>query len=186
VREGFFRANDAVHRDLAMQLADLLEQRGAYAQARIVLGEAIDNTPADARLLMRLGQLHERAGRHNEAERPIGVCCNLNRLSMPARLALAPILEAQNRLPAAIDLLEKFSGVEVDPMLVQLYLKDGRLDDAFATLERISPPNHVAVRPPARKRACGTRQRAGSEERPAAGDDPQRGVCARAFRCKRG
>ena len=62
-----------------------------------------------------------------------------------ARLALAPILEAQNRLPAAIDLLEKSSGLEVDPVLVQLYLKDGRLDEAFATLEKISPPNHISV-----------------------------------------
>jgi tetratricopeptide (TPR) repeat protein len=145
VREGFFRANDAVHRDLAMQLADRLQQRGAYAQARIVLGEAIDNTPADARLLMRLGQLHERAGRHNEAEAAYRRLLQFEPINMPARLALAPILEAQNRLPEAIDLLEKFSGLEVDPLLVQLYLKDGRLDDALATLERISPPNHVAV-----------------------------------------
>ena len=144
VHEGLFRATDAVHRDLAMQLADLLERRGAYPQARIVLGEAIDNTPADARLLQRLSLLHERAGRLTDAEAACRRLLQMEPGNTPMRLSLAGILEAQEHIPAAIEVLEKSSGADVDPKLVSLYLKAGRLDDAISALERIPAPNQIS------------------------------------------
>ena len=141
VREGLFRATDAMHRDLAMQLADLLDRRGAYHEARSILSEAIDNTPADTRLLQRLAILHERAGRLTEAEAACRRLIAVEPRNTSACISLAGILDAQNRAPAAIDVLEKFSGADVDPKLVQLYFKAGRLEDAMAALERIPPPN---------------------------------------------
>ncbi|MEO7319640.1 MAG: tetratricopeptide repeat protein, partial [Chthoniobacteraceae bacterium] len=144
VREGFFRMNDAEHRDYAMQLADLLERRGAYPQARIVLAEAIDNTPADKRLLQRLSILHERAGRLAEAEAASRRLMAMEPRNAPASIALAGILSAQDRVPAAIEVLEKVGGPDVDSKLVQLYFKAGRLEDATIALDRIAPPNHHA------------------------------------------
>lgn len=142
VREGIFRQNDAVHRDLAMQLADLLERRGAYPQARIILAEAIDNTPADLRLLHRLSILHERAGRLNDAEAASRRLLQMEPANTPARISLAGILQAQNRVPEAIEVLEKATGADVDPKLAQLYFKAGRLEDATMAIERIAAPNH--------------------------------------------
>jgi tetratricopeptide (TPR) repeat protein len=145
VREGFYRANEAVHRDYAMQLADLLERRGAYPQAKIILAEAIENAPLDAPLLQRLGQLHERAGRLPEAESAYQRLIGMEPGNVPARVALAGVLEAQERVPAAIDALGKSPGLDVDTKLVLLYERAGRLDDAIGTLERIAPPNHLSV-----------------------------------------
>lgn len=145
VREGLFRGNDAVHRDLAMQLADLLEWRGAYPQARIVLGEAIDNAPLDARLLQRLALLHERAGRFADAEIAFRRLLQMEPGNAPARMSLAGVIEAQERIPAALEVLEKSTGPDIAPKLVQLYFKAGRPDDAIATVERIPPPNHNSV-----------------------------------------
>ena len=145
LRDGLFRANDPVYRDLAMQLAELQERRGAYPQARAALAEAIDNSPADARLLQRLALLHERAGRLPEAEAASRRLLQMEPGNMPARLSLANILDAENRLPAAIEILEKSRGTDVDPKLVQLYFKAGRVDDAIVAVERIAPPNQNDV-----------------------------------------
>ncbi len=145
VRDGIFRSTEATHRDYAMQLAELLERRGAYPQARAALAEAIDNTPADARLLQRLALLHERSGRLAEAEAACRRLMQMEPANTPARLALASILDSENRAPAAIEILEKSRGADVDPRLVQLYFKAGRVEDAIAAMERIAPPNQNDV-----------------------------------------
>jgi tetratricopeptide (TPR) repeat protein len=65
--------------------------------------------------------------------------------NIAVRLGLATLLEKAGRLPEAITLLEKGSGVESDARLAPLYLKGGQNEDAFAALERIPPPAHLGA-----------------------------------------
>ena len=66
--DGAQRLSDAARREFVVQLADLLDRKGENEQARMVLGETLDNAPNDLRLLLRLAQLNERAGRATDAE----------------------------------------------------------------------------------------------------------------------
>ncbi len=145
VRDGFFAMNDAANRDLTLQLVDALESRGNAAQARAVLDQCIERSTRDSRLLLRLAQLHEHAGRLDLAESVYRKVLGFEAANAGARVALAAVLEAQGRVPAAIDLLEKSSAAETDPRLAQLYLQAGRMEDAFAAMERLPASNHVAA-----------------------------------------
>lgn len=137
------RANDAVQRDLMMQLADLLERKGDLDRARVVLGEAVENSPADTRLLLRLAQMHERAKQPQLAEAVYRRLLTIEPSNAPARVALSLLLESQGNLDAAIALLVKGGGSEIEGRLAQLQLKSGQTEDALTTLDRITPPQHV-------------------------------------------
>jgi tetratricopeptide (TPR) repeat protein len=141
--DGAARANDAIHRDLMMQLAELLERKGDLERARTVLSDAVENSPADTRLLLRLAQLHERARHPDLAEAVYRRLLTVEPGNAPARVALSSLLEAQGRAESAIALLLKGGGPEVDARLAQLQLKAGQVEDALTTLERITPPQHV-------------------------------------------
>ncbi len=141
--EGVSRANDAMHREYMLQLADLLERKGDFDRARTVLGETVESAPADTRLLLRLAQLHERAKHPDLAEAVYRRLLTVEPGNAAARVALATLLEAQGRPEAAIALLLKGGAAEIDARLAQLQLKAGQVEDALTTIERIAPPQHV-------------------------------------------
>lgn len=144
VRGGFYRMNDVANRDIIMQLADALEARGDFPQAQAVLEQRSENAQRDTRVLIRLAQLHEHANRPEAAEAAYRKALTLEPGNANARVALAAVLEGRDQIAAAIELLEHSTGAEADAKLAQLYLKAGRLEDAFAALERLPAASVVA------------------------------------------
>ena len=142
-REGAARANDAIHRNHLVQLADALEARGDLSGARTILGEAVEKAPTEPQLLLRLALLHERAKNPQLAEAVYRRVLTIASANAPSRVALANLLEAQGKGEAAVALLKKGTGPEVDARLAQLQLKAGQVEDALSSLERIVPPQHI-------------------------------------------
>ena len=143
IEDGIFRANDAAQRDLAFQLIELIEQRKDFAKGAALLGSLVQHAPQDMRVAFRLAQFHERAGQPALAERVYRRVLAIEPGNSSARLALATMLEAAGKLPAAIELLERGTGADLDSRLAQLYVHAGRLDEAVAALERVPVPGHV-------------------------------------------
>ena len=137
------RANDAAQRDLMMQLADLLERKGDLDRARVVLSGAVENSPADTRILLRLAQMHERAKHPDLAEAVYRRMLTVEPTNISARVALSILLESQGHAESGIALLVKGGGADIDARLAQLQLKAGQVEDALTTLERITPPQHI-------------------------------------------
>jgi tetratricopeptide (TPR) repeat protein len=137
VAEGYFLQNDAAHRDLVLQLVDVLARRGDLTGARALLLQTLDGNRNDARAMLKLGELHHRAGDPAAAEAAYHKLLAVEPANIPARLALASLLEESGRATAALDVLERAGGTEIDGRLALLSLKLGRLDDALATLDRI-------------------------------------------------
>jgi tetratricopeptide (TPR) repeat protein len=63
--------------------------------------------------------------------------------NIAARLALATLLENEKRPEAALPLLAKAAGPEVDARLAILQVKSGQIEEGLATLDRVSSPQHV-------------------------------------------
>ncbi len=145
VEGGFFLLNDAANRDLTLQLADALEPRGESEKARAALERCLKAVPRDSRLQLRLALLHENAGQLDRAESVYRKVLGFEPANIAACLALASLLERQNRAPEAIELLEKSPGTEADAMLAQLYAATGRIDDAFAAIERQPASSQLAA-----------------------------------------
>ena len=144
VTEGLYRGNDAAVRDLTLQLIDQLQRRGEYERGRDALDRALSSMPNDARLMLRLAQVHEHAGRLDLAEAIYRRLLGLEPGNAASRLALAAVLERQNRVLIAIEVLEKGAGPEAEAKLAQLQIKADRVDEALTGLERL-PPNQPAA-----------------------------------------
>jgi predicted Zn-dependent protease len=145
IESGIYRANDAAHRDLAMQLADVLEARGAAVEARDVLVAVSAQGGNDSKLFVRLAKLQEATGQQIAAERSYRKIIGFEPGNASARIALASLAEAQGDLPAAIALLEQTINADVELKLAELYIRAGRRDDALTVVERAVPGNHVGV-----------------------------------------
>ena len=145
IEDGIFRANDAAQRDLVFQLIELLERRKDFEKGATLLGGLVQNAPHDMRLALRLAQFHEHAGKPILAERAYRKVLAVEPGNTSARLALAAMLEAAEKLPAAIELLERGTGADLDARLAQLYVKAARFDEAVAAIERIPIPGHVTA-----------------------------------------
>ncbi len=145
VRDQLFAANETVQRDLTMQLADLLEQRGDRDGAAAVLAGADRIAPNDSRLLTALAQLHERAGRPLDAEAAWRRVLALEPAQIAARIALSALLEKAGKVPDAISAFAAAGGEQIDARLAELLLGNGRTDEALDALERIPVPAHVAT-----------------------------------------
>jgi lipopolysaccharide biosynthesis regulator YciM len=143
LRNGGGRMNEGARREFMLQLADLLEHNGDLSGACATLGNAAADTPNDTRLLLRLGQLHARAGRIPEAISALQRVLVFEPGNSAARIALSSIYEAQGRLNDALALFQTSSGPETDAQLAQLQLKNGQPDAALSTIERIAPPQHI-------------------------------------------
>jgi tetratricopeptide (TPR) repeat protein len=154
VRDGLFRSTEAAHRDLTLQLVDLLEKRGALADAIQTLADNIDrpaNAPGerrsftDGRLLLRLAQLYERGGQSDRADAAYRRLLGFEPGNTVAPVALANLLEARGNIPEALTILEKSSGPDIETKLADLYLKMGRRQEALSTLEQLPSGSHIAA-----------------------------------------
>jgi tetratricopeptide (TPR) repeat protein len=145
VDEGIYRANEAAHRDLALQLTDVLETRGALVEARDLLAAVSAATGNDSKLLLRLGKLQESTQQLLAAARTYRRVLSIEPANAAASMALASLAEAQRDFAGAIAQLEKPGTGDVDLKLAELYVKAGRRDDALSVVDRAVPGNHIAV-----------------------------------------
>ena len=143
VEGGASRAHDGVRRDLALQLAEIYERRQEWGKALEVLKNLLEAAPHESRLISRLAQLHESAGQTAEGEAAYRRLLGMDPGNLPARLALAAMLEKRGEIASAIECLEHATGADVAARLAPLYVKGGRIDDAFAVLDRVPMPAHV-------------------------------------------
>jgi predicted Zn-dependent protease len=137
VNEGYFRQNDAAHRDLVVQLADAFERRKEYARAAALITDLVKTAPHESRLSLKLARLYELGGQTVAAENTYRKLLSLEPSSVAARMSFASFLETMNRTSEAIDVLERAAGGEIDARLAELRFKAGRLDEGLASLEKV-------------------------------------------------
>ncbi|MEO6740149.1 MAG: hypothetical protein ABIP20_07850, partial [Chthoniobacteraceae bacterium] len=137
IEERINPGNDSTPREFALELADLLEARGATREALAMMDGAVGRNPEELRLLMRRAQLLEKCGRTEEAD-PVwkAMIGNIGG-SAPARLALASTLEQRGKFAEAIEVRNR-TGASGDTALPELFCKNGQTDDALLALDRLS------------------------------------------------
>lgn len=141
--DGGGRLADGARREFLLQFADLLEHKGDLDGARTALGSAVDSTPGDTRLLLRLAELHDRAGHADQAIATYQRLLVMEPANLAARLALSTIYENQNRLTDALALFQSGTGPDFDARLAILQCKNNQPEAALTTLDRILPPQHI-------------------------------------------
>jgi tetratricopeptide (TPR) repeat protein len=127
--------NDTTPREFALELADLLEQRGAVAEAVEVLARELKREP-EFRVLSKYGQMLERAGRVEEAEQIWQRLIAMDGGNAYSRNALAVRLETRGRFEEALAVRTRV-GSAGDPQATVLLDKLGRSDEAVASLEKL-------------------------------------------------
>jgi tetratricopeptide (TPR) repeat protein len=116
-------------------LADLLEQRGAVNEAVEVLARELKREP-EFRVLSKYGQMLERAGRVEEAEKTWQRLIAMDGGNAYARNALAVMLETRGRFEEALTVRTKV-GAAGDPQATILLDKLGRSEEAVFSLEKL-------------------------------------------------
>jgi tetratricopeptide (TPR) repeat protein len=144
LRDGGNRLPDGARREFLLQYADVLERKSEMEEAREVLASAVESTPGDTRLLLRLGQLDERSGHEEEAIATYRRLLFMEPGNLAARLALSTIYEDQNHLTEALALFQTGEGPDFAARLAVLQCKNNEPEAALSTLDRILPPQHVA------------------------------------------
>jgi Tfp pilus assembly protein PilF len=139
VTEGSFRQNDAAHRDLVVQLADVYERRKDYARAAALLGELVKTAPHETRFALKLARLYELGDQPIAAENSYRKLLSVEPGGVATRMSFAAFLDTTNRTTEAIDVLERASGGEIDARLAELNFKAGRIDEGLAALEKVQP-----------------------------------------------
>jgi predicted Zn-dependent protease len=141
--DGGSRLTDSARREFLLQYADTLERKSDLAGAQAALARAIEATPGDTRLLLRLGQLQERAGHPDQAIATDQRLLVMEPGNLAARLALSTIYEKQNRLSEAAALFQNGTSPDFDARLAVLQCENNQPDAALLTLDRILPPQHI-------------------------------------------
>ncbi|HEY3898750.1 MAG TPA: tetratricopeptide repeat protein [Chthoniobacter sp.] len=141
--DGGSRLPDGARREFLLQYADVLERQSDLDGARAALAGAVENTPGDTRLLLRLGQLQEHAGHPDQAILAYQRLLVMEPGNLAARLALSTIYENQNRLTDALALFQAGEGPDFDARLAVLQCKNNQPEVALSTLDRILPPQHI-------------------------------------------
>jgi tetratricopeptide (TPR) repeat protein len=137
VEEYINPGNDTTPREFALELADLLEARGAAGEALAVIEKAAARNPEELRLLLRQAELLERAGRAGDAAvvwRRMGV---LDGGTAHTRITLAGLLEQRGKFAEAIEMRTR-AGASGDTALPELFCKNGQVDEAMLALERLT------------------------------------------------
>ncbi len=129
--------NDTTPREFALELADLLEARGALADALAEIERAVERNPEELRLLMRKAQLLERSGRADDAAAIWKKMIGMDGGTAYTRIALASILEERGKFTEAIEVRTR-AGSSGDTALPELLCKNGNTDDALVALERLT------------------------------------------------
>ena len=135
---------DGARREFALQLADLLEHKGELGSARTALENALGNAPNDTRVLLRLGQLHARAGQTEDAISAYQRLLVFEPGNIAARLALSAAYEKQGRVADALTQLKTGAGADLSTSLAALLAKAGQPEAAQAVVERLVPPQHIS------------------------------------------
>ncbi len=143
LRDGGNGLHDGARREFVLQLADMLEHKGDLEGARVALDAAMQNAPNDTRVLLRLGQLHTRAGHTEEAIAAYQRMLVFEPGNTAGRLALADAYEKQGRLPDALAQLKGNSAADLSTGLAVLLLKSGQAEAALGVVERLTPPQHI-------------------------------------------
>lgn len=144
LRDGGNALHNGARREFVLQFADMLEHKGNLDASRETLEAAIENTPNDSRLLLRLAQIHDRAGRETEAISAYQRLIVFEPGNAAARLALAAAYEKQGRIADALAQLKGNLGPELTGGLAVLLLKSSQPEAAMAAVERLTPPQHIA------------------------------------------
>ena len=129
--------NDTTPREFAIELADLLETRGAAQDAIGVIARAVERNPGELRLLHRQAQLLDRTGRIAEAEAIWRRLARTNGGTAHARAALAQRFEEEGEFSEAIEVRTR-GGASGDSRLPVLLYKAGQTDEALAAFEKLS------------------------------------------------
>jgi tetratricopeptide (TPR) repeat protein len=137
VTEGYFRQNDAAHRDLVIQLADVLERRKEYGRAAALVNDLAKAVPRESRLSLKLARLYELGDQPVAAENAYRQLLSVEPSSVAARLSFAAFLDSTNRTTEAIDVLERAAGGEIDARLAELNFKVNRIGEGLAALEQV-------------------------------------------------
>jgi tetratricopeptide (TPR) repeat protein len=137
VSEGYFRQNDAAHRDLVVQLSDALERRKEYGRAAALINDLVKAVPRESRLSLKLARLYELGDQPVAAENAYRQLLAVEPSSIAARMSFAAFLDSANRTTEAIDILERAAGGEIDARLAELNFKVGRVDEGLAALEQV-------------------------------------------------
>ncbi len=129
--------NDTTPREFALELADLLEARGAGDEALSMINGAIERNPEELRLLMRQAQLLERCGKSGAAAGAWAKAIATEGGSASARLTLASVLEQRGKFSEAIAVRNR-TGPSGDTALPELLCKNGQTDEALTALDRLT------------------------------------------------
>ena len=137
IEERINSGNDTTPREFALELADVLEARGAVEEALTMIEKAVERNPEELRLLLRKAQLLERGGRAEDAAAAWTRMGGLDGGAPHTRMALASVLEQRGKLQEAIATRIR-SGASGDTALPELFCKNGQMDEALVALERLT------------------------------------------------
>ncbi len=137
IEERINPGNDTTPREFALELADLLEARGAAEDALGMIEKAVERNPEELRLLMRRAQLLEKCGRMDDAAAAWKKTAGSEGGSASARLTLASVLELRGQFSEAIEVRNR-TGASGDTALPELFCKNGQTEDALAALDRLT------------------------------------------------
>ena len=129
--------NDTTPREFALELADLLEARGAKGEALAIIEMAVERNLEELRLLMRKAQLLEKCGKDGDAVEAWKKTIASEGGSASARLTLASVLDQRGRFAEAIEVRNR-TGPSGDTALPELFCKNGQTDDALIALDRLT------------------------------------------------
>lgn len=129
--------NDTTPREFALELADLLEQRGAVSEALNFIGRAVERDPGELRLLYRQAQLFERMAKFPDAEVAWQRLAKMEGGTAHVRGSLALLFEERGKFREASEVRLR-GGASGDTQLPVLYFKDGQTEKAVAALEKLT------------------------------------------------
>jgi len=129
--------NDTTPREFALELADLLEARGAAGEALGVIEKAVERNPEELRLLLRKARLLERPGRAGDAAAIWKRMIAMDGGNAYTREALAGELEQRGEFSQAVEVRTR-AGASGDTVLPELLCKAGETDEALLALERLT------------------------------------------------
>ncbi len=137
IEERINPGNDTTPREFALELAELLEARGAVAEALAVIEKAVERNPEELRLLLRNAQLLERSGKAEDAEVIWKRMIGSEGGTAQTRITLASVLDERGKFFDAIEVRTR-AGASGDTALPELFCKNGQTDEALLALERLT------------------------------------------------
>ena len=130
--------NDSTPRQFALELADLMEHRGAMEEVGKVVAAAVKKAPGDLELLHRAAQLQRRAGRGED----MAALTHIDGGTAYARNALAVELEQRGQFAEALAVRVR-GGASGDAQVPLLFYKNGKQEESLAALEKLGGNNAV-------------------------------------------